>query len=68
MEMAKLLVKTKNPVLFNLWGGGGGRVKLTIYDAVGYSSFVNPACSRDLIMIDNLFHNMRCELFKQAKE
>ena len=48
--------------------GGGGRVKLTIYDAVGYSSFVNPACSWDLIMIDNLFHNMRCELFKQAKE
>ena len=48
--------------------GEGGRVKLTIYDAVGYSSFVNPACSRDLIMIDNLFHNMRCELFKQAKE
>ena len=39
-----------------------------LYDAVGYSSFVNPACSPDLIMIDNLFHNMRCELFKHAKE
>ena len=41
---------------------------MMIYDAVGYSSFVNPACSPDLIMIDNLFHNMRCELFKHAKE
>lgn len=38
------------------------------YDAVGCSIFDIPARSPDLNPIENVFHNVRRELFKQAKE
>ena len=47
---------------------GGGQLKLTAYDAVQCSIFEIPARNLDLNSIENLFHNVRCELFKRGKE
>ena len=41
---------------------------MTTYDAVQCSIFEIPARKLDLISIENWFHNVRCELFKQGKE
>ena len=41
---------------------------MTAYDAVQCSIFEIPARNLDLNSIENLFHNVRCELFKQGKE
>ena len=38
------------------------------HNAVRCSIFEIPARNLDLNSIENLFHNVRCELFKQAKE
>ena len=49
-------------------GGRGYQLKLTTYDAVQCSIFEIPARNLDLNSIENFFHNVRCELFKQGKE
>ena len=41
---------------------------MTTHNAVRCSIFEIPARNLDLNSIENLFHNVRCELFKQAKE
>ena len=41
---------------------------MTAYDAVQCSIFEIPARNLDLNSIDNLFHNVRRELFKRGKE
>ena len=41
---------------------------MTAYDAVQCSIFEIPARNLDLNSIENLFHNVRCELFKRGKE
>ena len=47
---------------------GGGQLKLTTYNAVWCSIYEIPARRLDLNLIESLFYNARCELFKQAKE
>ena len=41
---------------------------MTTYNAVWCSIYEIPARRLDLNLIESLFYNARCELFKQAKE